>query len=77
MIPKYIDKKIDRLNSMLDQAYLLKAEIEDWVESKGIDTYDTEWHKHVIDESSAVNGICKESLHEYIESLTLKEYKKG
>lgn len=74
MIPKYIDKKVDRLNSLLEQAYLLKAEIENWAESKGIDTYDEEWGKNVVDESSAVNGICKESLHEYIENKSKGKY---
>lgn len=27
VIPKYIDKKIDRLNSLLEQAYVLESEI--------------------------------------------------
>ena len=34
MIPRYIDKKIDRLDSLLEQAYVLKSEIETWAEKK-------------------------------------------
>lgn len=67
MIPKYIDKKVDKLCLLLQQAHTLKTEIEQWAESKGADVYSEEWFENVIDESSAVNGICKESLHEYIE----------
>lgn len=68
MIPKYIDKKVDRLSELLSHAYSLKMEIENWAESKGIDTSDMEWHENVIDDSSAVSGICKESLREYMEN---------
>ena len=65
MIPRYIDKKIDRLDSLLEQAYGLRLEIETWAEKKGMDTSDTDWYENVIDVSSAVSGICKEGLHEY------------
>lgn len=67
MIPKYIDKKIDRLESLLEQAFELKSEIERWAEKKGIDTYSNEWYDKVIDDSMGVNGICKESLIECLE----------
>ena len=36
VIPKYIDKKIDRLNSLLEQAYGVRSEIETWAKK-------TEW----------------------------------
>lgn len=68
MIPKYIDKKVDRLNELLRQAYFIKKEIECYAENKGIDTSDMEWYESVIDDSSSVSGICKEALHEYIEN---------
>jgi cytidylate kinase len=68
MIPKYIDKKIDRLESLLEQAFELKSEIERWAEKKGIDTSDVEWYNNVVNDSIAVNGICKESLIEYLEN---------
>lgn len=68
IIPRYIDKKIDRLNSLLDQAYRVKSEIETWAEKKGINTSDTDWYENVIDESSAVIGISKEGLYEHYEN---------
>lgn len=33
-----------------------------------MDTSDTDWYENVIDESSAVSGICKEGLCEYYEN---------
>lgn len=69
IIPKYIDEKVDKLNALLEQAYKLKSEIENWAERKGADTSDTDWHESVVDECSAVNGICKEALVEYLENI--------
>lgn len=68
MIPKYIDKKIDRLEELLEQAYELKSEIEKWAEKKGINTLDMEWYDNVVNNSIGVNGICKESLIKYLEN---------
>lgn len=53
---------------LLEQAFELKSEIERWAEKKGIDTSDVEWYNNVVNDSIAVNGICKESLIEYIEN---------
>lgn len=69
MIPKYILNKIDRLNSLLGQAYTLKCEIEKWAESKGVDTSGMSYHTDVIDESSEVMGISKEAFYEYLENM--------
>lgn len=69
IIPKYIDKKVEKLNSLLEQAYSLKSEIEHWAESKGSDTSGMEWYESVVDESSAVSGICKEALFEYMKNI--------
>ena len=69
IIPKYIDKKVEKLNSLLGQAYSLKSEIEHWAENKGANTSDAEWYESVVDESSAVSGICKEALFEYMQSI--------
>lgn len=66
MLPKYIENKIDHLNKMLERAYKLKTEIEDWAETKGIDTSSNEWYKNVVDECSTVNGIYKEELEEIL-----------
>lgn len=66
MIPKYINKKIDRLEALLEQAFELKSEIERWAEKKGIDTSSNEWYEKVVDDSMGVNGICKEYLIEYL-----------
>lgn len=68
MIPKYISKKIDKLEALLEQAFELKSEIERWAEKKGIDTSSNEWYDKVVDDSMGVNGICKESLLEYLEN---------
>lgn len=68
MIPKYIDKKIDKLNLLLEQAYSIKSDIERWAESKGIDTTDMDWHESVIDDTSSVSGICKETFHDYMKA---------
>ena len=65
VIPKYIDNKIDPLNSLLEQAYGVRSEIETWAEKNGMDTSDTDWYENVMDESSTVSGICKEGLYEY------------
>lgn len=72
MIPKHINKKIDRLNALLEQAYTIKSEITTWTEKKGGDTTDMEWYENVIDECSAVNGICKESFYKYILTIEKK-----
>lgn len=69
MIPKYIEKKIDKLNTLLEQAYTIRTELSTWVEKKGGDTTSPEWYKNVVDECSAVNGICKESFYDYIENI--------
>lgn len=69
MIPKYIIKKIDRLELLLRQAYLLKREIEKWAEKKGIDISSNEWYENVVDEISGVNGIYKEGLDELLKNI--------
>lgn len=69
MIPKYIIKKIDRLELLLRQAFILKREIEKWAEKKGIDTSSNEWYENVVDEISGVNGIYKEGLDELLKNI--------
>lgn len=71
-IPKYINKKLDKLNNLIDEADLLKAEIESWAESKGIDTYSEEWYTAVIDESNSVSSIYKDGLIHFIENYSSK-----
>ena len=69
MIPKYIIKKIDRLELLLRQAFILKREIEKWAEKKGIDISSNEWYENVVDEISGVNGIYKEGLDELLKNI--------
>lgn len=69
MIPKYIIKKIDRLELLLRQAFQLKREIEKWAEKKGIDISSNEWYENVVDEISGVNGIYKEGLDELLKNI--------
>lgn len=68
MIPKYINKKIDKLNSLLDEARAIKNEIENWAESKGADTSSYEWYAKAIDDCNDVKSIYKDGLAEYFES---------
>jgi DNA invertase Pin-like site-specific DNA recombinase len=68
-IPKYIIKKINRLDKLLDEATELKHEIENWAESKGCDTVSSEWYNDVMDESSGCNGISLAGLQDYIEDI--------
>lgn len=70
MIPKYISKKIDKLEALLNQAFELKSEIERWAEKKGIDTSSNEWYEKVVDDVSGVNGIYKDGLDELIENIS-------
>lgn len=72
MVPKHIDKKIDRLNTLLERAYTIKSEITSWIEKQGGDTADMEWCENVIDECSTMNGICKDSFYEYIQNVQKK-----
>lgn len=65
-LPDYIGKKIDRLNSMLEQANSLKLEIEAWAKKKGANTFDTEWYESIMDDYSSVKGISKERFHDYL-----------
>lgn len=64
--PEYISKKIDRLNALLEQANILKLEIESWAKKKGADTSDAEWYESVMDDCSSVKGISKEGLRDYL-----------
>lgn len=66
MIPKYIEQKIERLNKLLENAYALKSEIGEWVESRGIDTTSNEYYDNVVDDCSAVSGISKDGLEELL-----------
>ena len=66
MIPKYIEQKINRLNKLLGNAYTLKNEINEWAESKNIDTSSNEYYENVIDDCSSVSGIYKEGLEELL-----------
>lgn len=65
-LPKYISKKIVRLNSLLEQANSLKLETETWAKKKGADTSDAEWYESVMDDCSSVKGISKEGLCDYL-----------
>lgn len=65
-LPKYIEKKCDKLNKLLESAGHLKNEIERWAESKGIDTCGNDWYRDVLDDFNEVKGICKDELLELI-----------
>ena len=69
MIPKYIEKKINMLDSFLAKANKLRYEIEEWAEGRGADICSNEWDNIVVDECGGVNAISKEGLQEYLESL--------
>ena len=66
IIPKTIKQKIERLNSLLLKADLLRYEIEEWAKKKGIDTNSEEWYGEVVDDTSSVNGIYLEGLEELL-----------
>lgn len=68
MIPKYIEHKIDRLNKLLDDAYMLKIEIESWAEKKNIDTNSEKWYNIVVNNCSAVSGLFKEEIKKMFEN---------
>lgn len=74
-IPKYINKKIDRLEKLLEQALSEKIEIEKWAEKNGIDTTSNEWYNKAIDDVSGINGIYKEGLFELLEELHDSDWK--
>ncbi len=65
-LPKCIEQKCDKLNKLLETANALKNEIEKWAKSQGIDTCGNDWHRKVIDDCSAVNGIYKDGLLDLI-----------
>lgn len=69
-IPKYINKKIDKLNNLLEHAYSTKLEIELWAHNNGADIYSIEWCETVLDDISAVQGIYKEKFCEYMENIS-------
>ena len=69
MIPKYIEKKIDKLNALLEQAHDIKIEIEKWAENNGVDTSDSEWYENVVNDCDSVSGISKDGLLEYIKEI--------
>ena len=69
MLPKYIEQKIERLNRLLDDAYKLKNEIEDWAEKKNVDTNSKEWYNNVVDDCSTVSGLLKDEIIEMLENL--------
>lgn len=68
-IPKYIEKKIDRMEKLLMQANSIKYEIESWAEGKGADITSNDWYQLSVDGSAGVNGVSLEGMKEYFEML--------
>lgn len=66
VITKTIKQKIERLNSLLLKANLLRYEIEEWAKKKGVDTSLEEWYREVVDDLSSVNGIYLEGFEELL-----------
>ena len=56
-IPKYINKKIDRINSLIEQAIALRDEVEQWAENNGADILSTDWYEIVRDDITCATGI--------------------
>jgi hypothetical protein len=68
-IPKYILKKIDRLNKLLSDAEDLKIDIERWVEKNGGNTLDEEYRDWVVECCIGCHGINSEPLQRYMTHL--------
>lgn len=68
-IPKYIDKKVDRLEKLIDEAVKIKMEIECWADVHGAETESMEWYNEVCTDYFSVCGISKSALHDYMEDL--------
>lgn len=69
MLPKYIEKKIDRMERLIGEAITLKGEIEKWAVKKGIDIYSTDNHERVFFDGFGVCCIDKLGLLEMLEEL--------
>lgn len=70
-IPKYINKKIDRMNNLIDQALSLRNEIESWAEDKGADISSMEWCEDVRDDCTSVTGISVDGMEEYFDYMKM------
>ena len=71
-IPKYVYDTVKRLNSLVDQADILKCQIETWAENHGADTSSIEWQETVRDDCNSVSGMFAEGINEYFDNLSNK-----
>lgn len=67
-MPKRIQNKIRRMNSLIDDANRMRVEIEKWCEENGIDTCSEEWAETVYDDCTWVKGILIEGVLEMLEN---------
>ena len=68
-IPKYINKKIDRVNSLIEQAITLRDEIEQWAEKNGAETLSTDWYEIVRDDLTCATGISADGMEKYFNNI--------
>lgn len=56
-VPKYIKDKCKRMEILCVEARSLKAEVEEWCEKNGIDTYSEDLEQNVRDEIGGCDAI--------------------
>lgn len=49
-LPKYIEKKCQRLSRLCTEANMLRIEVERWCEENDVDVWSDEWQERVKDE---------------------------
>lgn len=68
-IPKYINKKIDRINNLIEQAITLRDEVEQWAENNGAETLSTDWYEIVRDDCTCATGITVGGMEKYFNNM--------
>lgn len=56
-VPKYIQDTCKRMEKLCNEAYTLRAQVEQWCLKNGIDTDFSEWHEHVRDEIGGCDAV--------------------
>ncbi|MCU4923966.1 hypothetical protein OCF68_24605 [Bacillus cereus] len=69
-IPKSVIKKLQRINSMVQQSKKLSEEVEEWIESKGYDPHEFRTEGYSVLEMVDYG----EASSDKIESLLIKQF---
>lgn len=65
-LPKYIERKINRIDALSDEMKSLHYEVDQWLRSKGVDIYDSDFVEDCKDIFTQETSYYKEPLLKYI-----------